>query len=56
MIRRKRQAPDGEDISDELHSTTRGDEFLALQEEDLDLYVFTTDSNLEIVYSATLVL
>ena len=56
MIRRKQQAPDGEDIPDELHRTTRGEEFLALRDEDLDLYVFTTDSNLEIVYSATLVL
>ena len=43
MIRWKQQAPD------ELHRTTHGEEFLALHDNDLDLYIFTTDSNLEIM-------
>ena len=49
MVRRKRKAPDGDDVPQELSRTTRGDDFLALHDEDLDLYIFTTDGNLDLL-------
>ena len=37
MIRRKRKAPDGDDIADDTCQTTRGEEFLALHNDNLDI-------------------
>ena len=37
MIRRKRAAPDGIEIPDELHRTTRGEDFLAHHDEEQDI-------------------
>ena len=37
MIRRKRAAPDGIEIPDELHRTTRGEHFLAHHDEEQDI-------------------
>ena len=39
MIRRKRKAPDGDDIPDDICQTTRGEEFLALHDDSLEIYV-----------------
>ena len=42
MIRRKRKAPDGDDIPDDICQTTCGEEFLALHDGSLEIYVFAT--------------
>ena len=49
MIRTKRKAPDGDDIPDDMCQTTRGEQFLALHDENLDLYIFATNKNLDIL-------
>jgi hypothetical protein len=49
MIRRKRKAPDGDDIPDDTCQTTRGEEFLALHDDNLDIYVFATDKNMDVL-------
>ncbi|XP_028415511.1 uncharacterized protein LOC114538576 [Dendronephthya gigantea] len=45
MIRRKRKAPDGDDIPDDMCQTTCGEQFLVFHDENLDLYVFATRSS-----------
>ena len=49
MIRRKRKASDGDDLLHDMCQTTRGEQFLALHDENLDLYVFATSKNLDIL-------
>ena len=49
MIRRKRKAPDGDDILDDICQTTRGEEFLVLHDDSLEIYVFATDKNLDVL-------
>ena len=44
----RRQAPDGENVPDELQRTTR-EEFQALHDVDNDRYIFTTDNNIVIM-------
>ena len=45
MIRRKRAAPDGIEIPDELRRTTRED-FLAHHDEEQDIMIFVTEANI----------
>ncbi|KAL8588196.1 hypothetical protein ACOMHN_063218 [Nucella lapillus] len=47
MIRRKRKAPDSDIISEELKLTTRGEQFLAFQTD--DIVILTTPSNLDVL-------
>ena len=49
MVRRKRQPPDGDEILDDLRRTSRGEEFFAHYDDNLDLHIFTTDTNLQIL-------
>ncbi|KAL8578262.1 hypothetical protein ACOMHN_005653 [Nucella lapillus] len=49
MIRRKRKAPDSDIISEELKLTTRGEQFLAFQTD--DIVILTTPSNLDVLAS-----
>ena len=44
MMRRKRKAPDGDDLLDDMWQTTRGEQFLALDDEKLDLYVLASSN------------
>ena len=46
MIRRKRAAPDGIEIPDKLHRTTRGEDFLAHYDEEHDIMIFVTEANI----------
>ena len=49
IIRRKQKALDGDDVPDDMWQTTHGEQFLALHNENLDLYVFITDKNLDVL-------
>ena len=54
MIRRKRKAPDGDVIPSDIFQTTRGEEFLVLHDDSLEIYAFETDKNLDIGSGAEL--
>jgi hypothetical protein len=47
MIRRKRKAPDSDIISEEQKLTTRGEQFVAIQTD--DIVILTTPSNLDVL-------
>ena len=49
LVRRKRKAPEGENITEDLQRTTRGEQFLALHDEETGLVILTTDENLQIL-------
>lgn len=48
LVRRKRTAPDGDEVPDSVRTTTRGEEFVSLEED--DLVIFTTVNNLNILH------
>ena len=51
MVRRKRTAPDGNIITEELKVTTRGEPFLAHEDENLEIVILTTPKNLDVLES-----
>ena len=51
MVRRQRTAPDGNIITEELKVTTRGEPFLAHEDENLEIVILTTPKNLDVLES-----